>query len=114
MPSLPQSTPPPPVPPAIDLSEVTEGTRRALYDAVAAVHFHPDREEVLEARRKGEWYQRYDPDECRLTVLYLAGRWFAYWRIWDAGDDAPEDQHWSIVRVEPSLSRPFGIEFYEV
>jgi hypothetical protein len=31
----------------------------------------------------------YGPDECRLTVLYLAGRWFAYWRIWAAGDDAP-------------------------
>jgi hypothetical protein len=49
-----------------------------------------------------------------LTVLHLAGRWFAYWRIWDAGDDAPEDQEWSIVRVEPSLSLPYGIEFYEV
>jgi hypothetical protein len=116
MPDRPQSIPPapPPPPPPIDLSEVTEGTRRALYDAVVEIHFNPTPEDIREARRTEEWYQRYGPDECRLTVLYLAGRWFAYWRIWDAGDDAPEDQEWVIVRVEPSGILPFGIEFYEV
>ena len=114
MPDRPQSTTPPPVPPAIDLSEVTEGTRRALYDAVVAVHFTITPEEIAEARKAGEWYQRFSPDECRLAVVYLAGRWFAVWRILDAEDDAPEDQHWSIVRVEPSLSLPYGVEFYEV
>jgi hypothetical protein len=113
MPSLPQSTPPP-VPPAIDLSEVTERTRRALYDAVVEIHFNPTPEDIREARKHDEWYQRYGPDECRLTVLYLAGRWLAYWRIWDAGDDAPEDQEWEVLRVESSLSHPYGVEFFEV
>jgi|SRR5882724_4304179 len=114
MPDRPQSTPLPPIPPAIDLSEVTERTRRILYDAVVAIHFSPAPGEVLAAKQAGEWYQRYGPDECRVTVAYLAGRWFVYWRIWDAGDDAPEDQEWEILRVEPSLTLPYGIEFYEV
>jgi len=114
MPSLPKSIPPPPQPPAIDLSEVTERTRRALYDAVVAIHFTPAPGEVLRARQAGEWFQRFTADECRVTVSYLAGRWFVYWRIWDAGDDAPEDQEWEILRVEASASHPYGIEFYEV
>ena len=113
MPSLPQSIPPTP-PPPIDLSKVTEATRRQLYDIVVQVHFNPTPEEIHEAREAEEWFQRYGPDECRLAVAHLAGRWFAYWRIWDAGDDAPEDQEWSIVRVEPSLSHPYGVEFFEV
>jgi hypothetical protein len=81
---------------------------------VVAIHFNPDPEEVREARRKGEWYQRYGPDEARVTVGYLAGRWFVYWRIWDAEDNCPEDQEWSIVRVESNPSMPRGLEFYEV
>ena len=72
MPSLPQSTPPTP-PPAIDLSEITERTRRALYDAVVAVHFSPTPEEIREAKREGEWFPTYSADECRVTVAYLAG-----------------------------------------
>lgn len=101
-------------PPGVDLAAVTEATRRALYDAVVAVHFNPSLEEVREARRQDEWYQRFGPDECRLTVLHLAGRWFACWRIWDAGADAPEDQEWSLVRVVQNRFRPYGIEFFEV
>jgi hypothetical protein len=115
MPSLPQSTPPPTTPPPpIDLSNVTEATRRQIYDAVVSIHFNPTPEEVAEARRREEWYQRYDPDEARVTVGYLAGRWFVYWRIWDAEDNCPEDQEWEILRVEPSLTLPYGVEFYEV
>jgi hypothetical protein len=114
-----QSTPtPPPVPPAIDLSKVTEATRRALYDAVVAVHFSPTPEEIREAKREGEWYPRHSPDECRVTVLYLAGRWFTFWRIWDldddSGDDVPEAWEWSISRVEANPSMPYGVEFFEV
>jgi hypothetical protein len=105
---------PPSLPPPIDLTKITEATRRQLYDAVVAVHFTMTPEEIREARHAEEWYQRYGPDECRLTVLYLAGRWFAYYRIWDAGDDAPEAQEWEIVRVESNPSMPYGVEFYEV
>jgi hypothetical protein len=112
MPDRPQSIPP--APPPVDLAQVTEATRRQLYDIIVQTHFSPTPEEMEAARRAREWYQRYGPDECRLSVLYLAGRWFAYWRIWDAGDDAPEDQEWEVLRVEPKPSAPFGVEFYEV
>ena len=114
MPSLPQSIPPVP-PPPIDLSQVTEATRRALYDAVAAIHFNPSPEEIREARRNEEWYQRHDPDECELTVLYILGRWIAYWRVWEeVEEDAPESHQWEVVRVESHPSAPYGIEFSEV
>ena len=113
MPSLPQSIPPP-VPPAIDLSRVTEATRRQLYDIVAAVHFNPTPEEIRDARKAEEWYPTYGPDECGLAVFYFAGRWFAIWRQWDAGDDVPPDQEWEIVRAQSNPSAPHGVEFQEV
>jgi len=113
MPSLPQSTPPP-VPPAIDLSEISEATRRAIHDAIVQIHFTPAPGEILAAKQAGEWYQKHTADECGLTVLYLAGRWLAYWRVWEVEDDAPESHQWEILRVEPSLTLPYGVELYEV
>ena len=100
-------------PAAIDLARVDEATRRALYDAVVAVHFYPSLEEVQAASRKGEWYQRYTPDECRVNVLHLFGRWFVAWRIWDLEEGAPERQQWVLMTIRPNARRPFGIEFYE-
>ncbi|HZF13429.1 MAG TPA: hypothetical protein VFE33_31945 [Thermoanaerobaculia bacterium] len=97
MPSLPESIP-------IDLSRVTEATRRALYDAAAAVHFAPT----------PGWSPRYGPDECRLTVAHLFGRWFVIWRDWDAKDDTPEAQCWFVLTVHPSDSAPYGVQFSEV
>ena len=58
----------PPLPPPIDLSQVTEATRRAVYDAVVAVHFNPAPGEVLAAKEAGEWYPKYDADECGVAV----------------------------------------------
>jgi hypothetical protein len=98
----------------IDLSEITEGTRRALYDAVVAVHFTATREEVRAARKAEEWYPTYGPDECRLSVFHFAGRWFVIWRQWDAGDDVPEEQEWFILTARPALDAPFGVQFQEV
>ena len=114
MPSFPKSTSPPPLPPAIDLSEVTEGTRRRLYDIAVAVHFTVEPGASLQALQADEWFPRYGPDECRLAVFHFAGRWFVIWRQWDAGDDAPEDQEWFILTARPSLSAPFGVQFQEV
>ncbi|HZF10805.1 MAG TPA: hypothetical protein VFE33_18610 [Thermoanaerobaculia bacterium] len=111
------SSPPPPgspPPPPIDLSRVTEATRRALYDAVVAIHFSPTLEEVRAAREADEWYPRYSADESRLAVFHFAGRWLAIWRQWDAGDDAPEDQEWEMLRVEANPAMPYGVELYEV
>ena len=47
-------------------------------------------------------------------MVYLAGCWFLYWRVWDAEDDAPEDHEWKILRAEPSANAPYGVEFFEV
>jgi hypothetical protein len=115
MPDRPQSIPPStPPPPPIDLSRTTEATRRQIYDAIVQIHFTLAPGEILAAKRAGEWYQKHTADECGLTVLYLAGRWFAYYRIWEVEDDSPESHHWEILRVEPSLTLPYGVEFYEV
>jgi hypothetical protein len=114
MPSLRKFTPPP-LPPAIDLSEVSEGTRRTLYDIVVAVHFSPAPGEVLRARKAGEWFPTYGPDECGLTVVHLLGRWFVVWRQWeDIEDDTPMEQEWFVLTARPSLSAPFGVQFQEV
>src|SRR5436305_1743900 len=111
--SLPKSIPPT-TPPPIDLTRLTEATRRAIHDAIVQTHFTPAPGEILAAKRAGEWYQKYTADECGLTVLYLAGRWFAYYRIWEVEDDSPESHQWEILRVEPNPSMPHGVEFYEV
>ena len=50
---------------------------------MAAIHFNPSPEEVREARRNEEWYQRHDPDECEMAVLYIFGRWIVHWRVWE-------------------------------
>jgi hypothetical protein len=115
MPSYTKSIPPPPIPPAIDLSEVTEGTRRRLYDIVVAVHFTVDPGAALRALQADEWVPRYGPDECRLAVFHFAGRWFVIWRQWEEiEDDTPEEQEWFILTARPSLSAPFGVQFQEV
>jgi len=112
MPSWPKSTPP--LPPAIDLSEITEHTRRTLYDIAVAIHFSYSPGEVLVARRAGAWITDYGPDECGLTVVYLLGRWFIVWRVWEVEDDAPESHEWTVLVARPSLTARYGVEFYEV
>ena len=113
MPSSPQFIPPSP-PPPIDLSRATESTRRAIYDAVVAVHFNPAPGEILAAKEAGEWYPKYGPDECGVAVAYAMGRWFVYWRQWDAGDSAPEEQQWEVLTVNARPGARFGIEFQEI
>jgi hypothetical protein len=104
----------PPEGPPIDLSQTTEATRRAIYDAVVAIHFTPEPGEILAAKEAGEWYQKHDADDCGVQVAYLAGRWFVIWRQWDAGDEAPEDQQWEVLTVNARPGAPFGIEFQEI
>jgi hypothetical protein len=112
MPSLPQSTPPSP-PPPIDLSSATEATRRALYDVVVEVHFNPSPEEIAKARKNDDWYQKHTAEECDLALVYVLGRWFAYWRVWEDIDaDAPEDQRWEVLRIVYDTTEPDQLTFW--
>jgi hypothetical protein len=109
-----QSIPPVP-PPPIDLSRTTEATRRQIYDAIVQIHFTVAPGEILAAKRAEEWYQKHTADECGVTVLYILGRWIAYWRVWEeVEEDAPESHQWEVVRVESHPSAPYGIDFSEV
>jgi hypothetical protein len=74
--------------PPIDLSRVTERTRRQVYDAVAAIFF--DREESS---------RTYSPEEAGLAIHYFAGRWFAIWNDLDADADLPESVRRQILRI---------------
>jgi len=94
--------------PPIDLSRVTERTRRQVYDAVAAVFF--DREEGV---------RTYSPEESGLAVYHFAGRWFAVWQDLDAPAAVPEGVRWqvSVVRPHPQAQGGpggFGLAFDEV
>jgi hypothetical protein len=77
--------------PPIDLSRVTERTRRQVYDAVCAVFF--DREDNA---------RTYSPDEAGLSIHHFAGRWFAVWADLDAAAELPEEVRRQIVRIRPS------------
>jgi hypothetical protein len=102
--------------PSIDLGRVTEETRRALYDAVVAVHFTPTYDELQGAVRDPDnhWVPAYGPDEARLAVFYLYGRWVAVWRALDEPEDAPEEQRWTVLRIGPSGDGSGGVIFFEV
>ena len=99
--------------PSLDLTQFTEPTRRALYDAVVAVHFSPSEEEVRAAREDPEnhWIPAYGPDEAGLAVFHAFGRWFTVWRNREEPEDAPEEQRWSVLRIVPDPDEPFGLSF---
>ncbi|HVR97371.1 MAG TPA: hypothetical protein VMW27_12200 [Thermoanaerobaculia bacterium] len=102
--------------PSIDLTQVTEATRRALYDAVVDVHFSYTPSEVQQAAEDPEnhWAPDYGPDETGLTVVWALGRWFAVWRCLDESEGAPEEQRWSVVRITSDRDGPSGLSFLEV
>ena len=102
---------------SIDLTQVTESTRRALYDAVVAVHFSPTSEEVRRAVADPEnfWAPDYGPDKAGLTIYYAFGRWFTVWRTLEEPEDAPEELRWTVLRIgsDPE-SGAGGLTFSEV
>lgn len=83
-----RSSPDPTSRPPIDLSRVTERTRRQVYDTVAAVFF--DREDTS---------RTYSPEEAGLAIYHFAGRWFAVWLDLDAPANLPEDARRQVLRV---------------
>jgi hypothetical protein len=98
--------------PPFDLTVYTEATRRALYDAVVAVHFRPpaDREPAAE-----EWFPSYSPDEAGPVVYYYRLRWFAAWTMLEEMDsDLPPDRKVEMIRITSPGGGPFGLDFHEV
>jgi hypothetical protein len=101
------SSPDPTSRPPVDLSRVTERTRRQLYEIVADVFFNPQ-----------ENSRTYSPEEAELAVYHFAGRWFAVWEDLDAGMELPEEVRRQIVRIrrKPEGQKSpggFGLEFDE-
>jgi hypothetical protein len=98
--------------PPLDLSVYSEATRRALYDAVVAVHFSPpaDREPAPE-----EWFPPYTPDQAGLVVHFCNHRWFAVWTMLEEADsDLPPDRKVEMIRITSPGGGPFGLDFHEV
>ena len=103
--------------PSIDLTQVAESTRRALYDAVVDVHFSPTPAEVRQAAEDPDnfWVPDYGPDEAGLTVFYACGRWFAVWRSLEEPEDAPEEMRWTVLRIGfDGDAEPGALTFSEV
>ena len=111
-------------PKGVDLSHPTESTRRHLYELVVHVYFHPTPEEIEKAAVDpgNHWVPDYGPDEARLHVFYVYGRWFAAWEALEEKREAdtqpplPEWRRWSVVRIveDRDPSSATGVTFLEV
>jgi len=103
--------------PSIDLTQVTESTRRALYDAVVDVHFSPTPAEIRKAAEAPDnfWAPDYGPDEAGLSVFWIYGRWFAVWRSLEEPEDAPAEVRWTVLRIDSDPENDLGgLSFSEV
>jgi hypothetical protein len=99
MPDLPEVYPTP-----LDLTRYTESTRRELYDRLVKIQTTPT---------PGEPPPAFDPEESGLTVFYLFGRWFAFWR--DVPEPGlPEWRLTEMVRIQAAPDSPDGIILYEI
>jgi hypothetical protein len=107
MPELPEVYPTP-----LDLTRYSKATRRALYDRIVAIQFTPE-ESAPGKDLEDVWTSTQTPDEAGLTVLYLFGRWFAFWReVPEPG--LPESRRTEIVRIQASSDAEDGILLFEV
>lgn len=84
-----------------DLTRFSEVIRRRLYDRITQIQF----------LRPGN---AYTPDEARLQVVYLAGRWFAVWVDLNEPAELPEHLRFRIMRIGASQAEPEAIELYEI
>ena len=108
-------TPTSPSEPAIDLTQETEDTRRKLYDVAVATHFTGTSEERAQAQADPDSWQppAVTPDQARLTVLYIYGRWFVVWRLPEGETELPPDRLWTVLRVVQD-SATGALEYHEV
>ena len=108
MPELSRSLPLPP----LDLTTYTEETRRELYDRIVLIQFTSPDPATVE-HPEDVWIPEQTPDEAGLTVVYLFGRWFAFWR--DVPEpDLPEWRLTELVRLETDLDSPYRVMLHEV
>ncbi|HVT15841.1 MAG TPA: hypothetical protein VHQ90_06600 [Thermoanaerobaculia bacterium] len=109
---IPPAVPPAPpthTPPPIDLDQVTEATRRALYDATVAIHFRVPADTE-------DWMPFYNADQAGLTVWHGSGRWWAHWKALEETDNAnlpPAAKH-QLLRIDSAPGGPYGISYSEV
>jgi hypothetical protein len=94
--------------PDLDVVPPSEKLRRRLYDAAALVAF-PQSSDDPE-----EHLPHFGPEETMFTVVWLAGRWFAYWRDLEADLGLPLCRQVQVVRIHSDINRPEGIYFSEV
>jgi hypothetical protein len=85
--------------PEFDLTRFSEGTRRQLYDRIAAIQFDGERD-------------RHSPDDSGLQVVYFAGRWFATWTDLGEAPWRPEALRLRIARIGEGTNA--GLELYDV
>jgi hypothetical protein len=105
-----------PIPQRIDLSTYTEATRRAVYDAVVAIHFSPTPEDIEAAETDPEnhFVITYSPDAAGLKVYHELGRWLVTWTRLEMARDVPEEFRRELLIVEEVPGAPFGILLYEI
>jgi hypothetical protein len=101
------SSPDPSSRPPINLSRVTERTRRQLYDVVCSVFFE-----------RGDTTRTYSPDEAGVVVLHFWGRWFTGWEDLDAAPDLSERARRQLMVIERAKAVTggpggYGLEFSE-
>jgi hypothetical protein len=115
MSTRPNGTPTPPSEPALDLAQETEDTRRKLYDAAVTTHFTPTPEEREKAQADPDAWQppAYTPDQAKLTVHYLYGRWFVAWRLLEEEGDVAPYRRWTVLRVVQDPEKG-TLEYHEV
>jgi hypothetical protein len=103
-----ENSKPSPHPPGLDLEASSETTRRALYDAVVAVHFTAPAE-----LRPGDWYPDYSPDQAGLVVFRTHGRWLAGWSMLEEANnsDLPESRRYELVTIQANPEAPHGVTF---
>jgi hypothetical protein len=89
-----------------DLNEYTEGTRRALYDAVVAHLWTPI--------DPGDYVPGYTADAAGLMVVYTHGRWLVSYTDLEEPADAPAERRTVLSRVLADPSRPFGVYLSEI
>lgn len=95
--------------PTLDLSRVTESTRRAIYDRVVELQFAPVPVNDVDTYSGPS----YSPDDAGLTVFHVFARWFVAWIDLDE-PRLPEDRRVQVLRITPSEDSPGGLLFEEV
>ena len=99
--------------PEMDFDVFHEDIRRILYGLVVRDNF-TERALDPEADPPEIWVPPYTPDEAKLEIFFLLGRWFATWRKLEVPDDAPEHERQELLRLEPHRHRPGDIEYTDV